>query len=323
MAYRSSPVLGYLVATVMMALFVVANLFGVRYLVRANNAITTWKVIIPVLTIVVLLFTHFDTTNFTSHGFAPFGLHGILNAVSDGGAVFALVGFEQAVQLGGESRNPQRDMPRAVIFSMLIGATITMVSEGEMSDNNELPSLNILGSVSIASGFPRGIAQNSFAFGDDLTFVRGAHAVRLGDPLTRLQDNVNLVGLGSFVRFLSWPDFLLGLSASGDGTALSNVFASFDDFGLTAREYRAWEGSAFAQDDYRILRSLTLNAGLRYDRLGQFADRLGRNSSFDISLADPNPPPRGERRRVADRGLQLSRSSASGSCPLFQERVRK
>jgi amino acid transporter len=116
--------LGYVVATVMMALFVVANLFGVRYLVRANSAITTWKVIVPVMTIFVLFFTHFNTANFTSHGFAPFGLHGILRAVSDGGAVFALVGFEQAVQLGGESKNPQRDMPRAVIFSMLIGATV-------------------------------------------------------------------------------------------------------------------------------------------------------------------------------------------------------
>ena len=117
--------LGYLVATVLMALFVAVNLFGIRYLVRANNAITTWKVVIPTLTIVVLFFTHFDTSNFTAAGgFAPFGLHGVLRAVSDGGAVFALVGFEQAVQLGGESRNPQRDMPRAVIFSMLIGATI-------------------------------------------------------------------------------------------------------------------------------------------------------------------------------------------------------
>ncbi len=116
--------LGYVVATVMMALFVVANLFGVRYLVRANSVITTWKVVVPVMTIVVLFFTHFNTANFTSHGFAPFGLHGVLRAVSDGGAVFALVGFEQAVQLGGESKNPQRDMPRAVIFSMLIGATV-------------------------------------------------------------------------------------------------------------------------------------------------------------------------------------------------------
>jgi amino acid transporter len=117
--------LGYLVAVGLMALFVAINLFGVRFLVRANSAITTWKVIIPTFTIFVMFFTHFDTSNFTSAGsFAPYGLRGVLTAVSAGGAEFALVGFEQAVQLGGESKNPQRDMPRAVIFSMLLGATI-------------------------------------------------------------------------------------------------------------------------------------------------------------------------------------------------------
>ena len=47
------------------------------------------------------------------------------------------------------------------------------VAEGEMSHNNELPSLKILGSVSIASGFPRTITQNSFVFSDDLSFVPG------------------------------------------------------------------------------------------------------------------------------------------------------
>ena len=167
------------------------------------------------------------------------------------------------------------------------------VAEGEMSNNNELPSLNILGSISIASGFPRNITQNSFVLGDDLSFVHGGHAVRLGGSLTRLQDNVELVGLGSLMRFLSWPDFLLGLSANGNGTEFSNVFASFDDFGLTTRDYRVWEGSAYAQDNYRVLNALTLNAGLRYERLGQFGDRLGRNSSFDINQAEPNPPPGG------------------------------
>ncbi len=167
------------------------------------------------------------------------------------------------------------------------------VAEGEMSHNNDLPSLEITGSVSMASGFPRTIAQNSLVFGDSLSFVRGAHTIRLGGSLTRLQDNVNLVGLGSFLQFLSWPDFLLGRSAQDNGTGFSNIFSSFDDFGLTEREFRVWEGTGFAQDDYRIRRSLTLNIGLRYEHLGQFGDRLGRNASFDIGRADPNPAPSG------------------------------
>jgi hypothetical protein len=167
------------------------------------------------------------------------------------------------------------------------------VAEGEMSLNNELPSLGITGSVSFASGFPRTITQNSFVFSDGLSFIHGAHTLRLGGSITRLQDNIGIKGLGSFVDFLSWPDFLLGLNAGSNGTKYSNVFASFDDFGLTDRAYRVWEGTGFAQDDYRIGKSLTLNAGLRYERLGQFGDRLGRNSSFDLSKADANPPPGG------------------------------
>ena len=167
------------------------------------------------------------------------------------------------------------------------------VAEGEMSYNNELPSLKIAGSVSFASGFPRTITQNSFVFSDGLSFVHGAHTLRLGGSITRFQDNTDIIGLGSFVQFLSWPDFLLGLNAESNGTEFSNVFASFDDFGLTYRAYRAWEGAAFAQDDYRIGKSLALNFGLRYERIGQFGDKLGRNSSFDLSKADANPPPAG------------------------------
>ena len=167
------------------------------------------------------------------------------------------------------------------------------VAEGEMNRNNDLPSLKILGSISIASGFPRTITQNSFVFSDGLSFVRGAHIVRVGGSITRLQDNVNLLGLGSLLQFLSWPDFLLGLSAESNGTVFSNVFASFDAFGLTSREYRVWEGSAFAQDNYRINKQLSVNIGVRYEHLGQFGDRLGRNASFDFTKASHNPPQQG------------------------------
>jgi hypothetical protein len=167
------------------------------------------------------------------------------------------------------------------------------VAEGEMSNNNELPSLKIQGSISLASGFPRIITQNSFVLGDVLSLAHGAHTLRSGGSITRIQDNINLVGLGSSVQFLSWPDFLLGLSSQGNGTRFSNVFASFDDFGLTTREYRAREVSAFAQDNYRVTNSLTLNVGLRYERLGQFGDNLGRNATFDFNKAETTPPPDG------------------------------
>jgi len=168
------------------------------------------------------------------------------------------------------------------------------VTESETNRNNELPSLNIMGSVSMASVLPRTYTQNSFVVSDVFSWLDGPHAFKFGGSLTRLQNNLDFAGAASSVQFLSWPDFLLGLSGSGNGTGtFSNVFASSDFFGLLNRELRVWEGSAFAQDDFRIKRSLTLNLGARYERIGQFGDNLGRNSSFEFRKADRNPPPNG------------------------------
>jgi amino acid transporter len=120
---------GYAVAVGLMFFFVVINLIGIRWLARSNNWITSWKVFIPLLTIVVLLATHFHGSNF-SHGGGFFvhsgggAVHAILFAIPSGGIVFALLGFEQAVQLGGEAANPKRDLARAVILSIIIGAAI-------------------------------------------------------------------------------------------------------------------------------------------------------------------------------------------------------
>jgi len=168
------------------------------------------------------------------------------------------------------------------------------VLESDMNRNNELPSLGILGSVGMGSVIPRTDTQNSFVLGDTFSSFKGAHSVKFGGSLTRLQDNLGFAGFGSFLQFLSWPDFLLGLNASANGTGtFSNVFLSSDNFGLFDREFRVWEGSGFVQDDFRASRTFTVNAGLRFDWIGQFGDELGRNSSFDVSKANRNPPPGG------------------------------
>src|SRR5215212_7354671 len=49
------------------------------------------------------------------------GVFTVINPLGVGGIVFAYQGFEQAIQLGGETRNPGRNIPLAVIGSMVIG----------------------------------------------------------------------------------------------------------------------------------------------------------------------------------------------------------
>jgi amino acid transporter len=116
---------GVVAAIVLMAIFTLINFLGVRRLAHTNSAATWWKVGVPLLAIVALAATQFHTSNFTAaNGFAPAGAKGVLAAVSTAGIIFALLGFEQADQLAGESSHPKRDIPRAVIGAVTLGAII-------------------------------------------------------------------------------------------------------------------------------------------------------------------------------------------------------
>src|SRR6187200_1499065 len=64
---------GYLVAAALMLLFSAVNVMGVKWLSESNKAIVWWKIFIPVLTVFALIFTAFNTDNFTAAGgFMPF-----------------------------------------------------------------------------------------------------------------------------------------------------------------------------------------------------------------------------------------------------------
>jgi amino acid transporter len=119
--------IGIVISVILMAVFTVINLLGVASLAKSNNVIMIWKIAIPVLAVIVLMILSFHTTNFfhPSHGgFAPFGIAGVLSAIATGGIIFSYQGFEQAIQFGGESRDPSRNIPFAVIGSMLAGAVL-------------------------------------------------------------------------------------------------------------------------------------------------------------------------------------------------------
>jgi amino acid transporter len=115
---------GLVVAVLAMFLFTALNLWGVKFMAEGNTIAMIWKIIVPVGTIILITTSVFHTSNFTAGGgFMPYGIKGVFIALPLG-VIFALEGFEQAAQLAGEARNPKRDIPLAVVGSMLLGAAL-------------------------------------------------------------------------------------------------------------------------------------------------------------------------------------------------------
>ncbi len=115
---------GIVVGVVFMLLFCAINLGGGKLMSDSNTGIVLWKIAVPVLTIITLLIISFHPGNFTANGgFLPFGFHGVFAALP-AGVVFALQGFEQATQMAGESKDPQKHVAKAIILAMVIGAIV-------------------------------------------------------------------------------------------------------------------------------------------------------------------------------------------------------
>ncbi|MFC9235706.1 APC family permease [Streptomyces decoyicus] len=118
---------GLVIGTFLMLVFTLINILGVRLMSGINSVTAVVKTAVPLLTVVVLMSLAFHGSNFTAGGgFAPHGAHGVFAALP-AGVVFALLGFEQAIQLAGEARDPQRDISRAVIVAMAVGTALYLL----------------------------------------------------------------------------------------------------------------------------------------------------------------------------------------------------
>ena len=113
---------GILVAAGVMLLMCMLNYYGAQFFSRSNGVITALKLIVPIATVLLLMISDFHPGNFHStvgNGFAPYGLHGILAALPLGGVIYSFIGSNTVLQLAGETKNPQRSIPLALIGSMI------------------------------------------------------------------------------------------------------------------------------------------------------------------------------------------------------------
>lgn len=140
-------------------------------------------------------------------------------------------------------------------------------------------------------GGPYLIPQNGFQYGDNLTWSKGRHTVKVGGVILRRQ--LNLFRGNNAKGYFGLAGNGSGCCAGG-GTGhvntdyeVSDLLAGFVDgyqhgvpFGTVGT--RSWENGFFAQDDFRVTPRLTLNLGIRWDILTWPVEVNDRQANFDL-----------------------------------------
>lgn len=118
---------GIVVSVILVAVFCVINMFGVKFFAKFNNVLVWWKLFVILLVIVVLGVLAFHPGHFHEArfgGFMPEGAAPIFAALPAAGIVFSYLGFRQGVEFAGETTNPQKNVPFALIGSVVITGII-------------------------------------------------------------------------------------------------------------------------------------------------------------------------------------------------------
>ena len=136
-AWNNAPVIGGLKIIFDLPAFIINLLIsylvfrGVRESRNFSNVMVILKLAVVALIIMVggyLVFSHGLTFNWTPandegvRSFMPNGFSGVMAAVS--GVFFAYIGFDAVSVLAEESKNPQRDLPKGMILSLVICTVI-------------------------------------------------------------------------------------------------------------------------------------------------------------------------------------------------------
>lgn len=133
LVYQTAPVImGVRVILNLPALVVVVlvtwlALIGIKESKNSANAMVWLKLIILAFVAVVglgYIFSNDTTSNWSP--FLPNGMHGVLRGVS--AVFFAYIGFDAISTTAEECKNPQRDLPRGMMYSLIICTVIYVIT---------------------------------------------------------------------------------------------------------------------------------------------------------------------------------------------------
>ncbi len=127
-AWSNAPVMGGLrlildIPAIIMSILITALVYvGIKESKNAGNLMVILKMAVVVMVIIVGVF-YVDTANW--HPFLPNGFGGVMAGVSS--VFFAYIGFDAISTTAEECKNPQRDLPKAMVYSIVICTVLYII----------------------------------------------------------------------------------------------------------------------------------------------------------------------------------------------------
>jgi hypothetical protein len=164
---------------------------------------------------------------------------------------------------------------------------------GGVSPNypTEFPNIQIGGTDYVGGGTPGITNLHTTLFNDSLTWVKGKHTFKFGFQMSKgAQNSISPGGSAGRFNFSQLETGLPGVNNTGAAFAsflLGGTDSATDLHYLVPGYSRDSTYGAFAQDDFKVTRKLTLNLGVRWDLFMPETQRYNQKTWIDYS--QPNP----------------------------------
>jgi basic amino acid/polyamine antiporter, APA family len=143
-AWQNAPTIGSLrlimdIPALFIVIIITAVVYvGIRESKKANNIMVFTKLIIILLVIVAGAF-YVNPGNW--HPFMPNGFSGVMSGVS--AVFFAYIGFDAISTTAEECKNPQRDLPRAMFYTLFICTALYIILVIVLTGMTNYTKLNV------------------------------------------------------------------------------------------------------------------------------------------------------------------------------------
>ncbi len=185
--------------------------------------------------------------------------------------------------------NALRDAPPAALakdWGKEIGLVPSVTGKGMPAFNFSDSSFsgNVIGAANQGSSVEGKVIDANYGYGDDLSIVRGRHAIKTGVDIRSFQMNYinDVVGRRGGTYNFGNASTNNGVNGgSGVGTFILGLIDSYNVQTTLVPYYYRWRYYAgYFQDDFKVSPKLTLNLGLRYQVETPRSEKYNRQGTF-------------------------------------------